>query len=149
MRPGQDARIAHLFRRGNSLDLVSELGLLYGWTRAEAKAVLIERGWALTWNGRLQPQFMREAMPPERSIADAEPERLLNAGVDHEHSDIRRAAAGVERALEKLRTALLGQECADAEAARVRMETTVADVLRVLDGQPSGPQDPGQRVSSS
>jgi len=117
MRPGQDARIAHLFRRGNSLDLICELGVLYGWTRTDAKRVLVERGWALTWTGRLQPQYMREAMVVTESVADATPERLLNAGIDHESTEIRRAAASVERALEKLRMALLAQEQADAVAA--------------------------------
>jgi len=121
MRPGQDARIAHLFHRGSSLDLVAELGLLYGWTRADAKAVLASHGWALTWNGRLQPQFMREPMAKVGpSIADADPERLLNAGVDHEVTDIRKAASAVERALEKLRMALLNQEQVDAANAAQR-----------------------------
>lgn len=118
MRPGHTERIAHLFRRGNSMDLVCELGALYGWTRADAKQVLATHGWALTWNGRLQPQFMRgNVTPVGPSIADADPERLLNAGVDHEVADIRKAAAGVERALEKLRSALMRQEVIDAEKA--------------------------------
>jgi len=132
MRPGHDERIANLFRRGNSLDLIAELGLLYGWTRADAKAVLTVRGWALTWNGRLQPQFMRGDAPVLATIADADPERLLNAGVDHEVTDIRKAAAAVERALEKLRMSLLAQEQADAAAAR----QSAADALqKAFDGQ--------------
>lgn len=131
MRPGHDARIAHLFRRGSSLDLVAELGALYGWTRADAKGVLVQRGWALTWNGRLQPQFMREVMVTDQPIADAEPERLLNAGTDHEVAEIRKAARAVERALERLRCELIAQEQRDAEeASRQRVEASAHDVLR-------------------
>ena len=148
MRPGQDTRIANLFRRGNSLDLVSELGALYGWTRADAKAVVADRGWALTWSGRLQPQYMREAMAVGESLADANPERLLNAGVDHENADIRRAARGVERALEKLRTELLAQEARDVSAAEVvRQEAMV--LLQEALGAASGPWVPEKRVRVS
>lgn len=117
MRPGHEDRIAHLFKRGHSLDLVAELGLLYGWTRTEAKTVLLDKGWALDWSGRLQSRFMRQSMPPSPSVADADPERLLNAGVDHESIDVRKAALTAERALEKLRNALMAQEARDAEAA--------------------------------
>lgn len=128
MRPGQDVRIAHLFRRGHSLDLVSELGLLYGWTREDAKTVLAMNGWALNWSGRLQPQYMRGAFPMgvESSVALADPERLLNAGIDHEVTEIRKAAVGVERALEKLRSALLRKEEHDARQAEL---ATAVDVL--------------------
>lgn len=149
MRPGHDARIAHLFRRGSSLDLVAELGALYGWTRADARTVLAQRGWALTWNGRLQPQFMREVMITE-SIADAEPERLLNAGTDHEIAEIRKAARGVERALEKLRCELIAQEQRDAEeASRQRVEASANDVLREAFRGTFGALVPAEPVSPS
>lgn len=143
MRPGHDDRITNLFRRGNSMDLICELGALYGWTRADAKAVLAEHGWALTWNGRLQPQFMRgNVAPVGPSIADADPERLLNAGVDHEVTDIRKAAIAVERALEKLRLALLAQERIDADAAARRQ---AAEALQdAFDGR-FAPRSPAER----
>lgn len=136
MRPGHDARIAHLFRRGSSLDLVAELGALYGWTRADAKEVLADRGWALTWNGRLQPQFMREAMASDPTIGEAEPERLLNAGIDHENIDVRKAARGVERALEKLRQELIAQEQRDAMVAFEHHVTTALSVFAAPLGSP-------------
>lgn len=117
MRPGHDDRIAHLFKRGHSLDLVAELGLLYGWTRAEAKEVLADKGWALDWSGRLQERYMRRSIPGGTPVAHADPERLLNVGIDHEIPEIRRAAQSAERALEKLRSALMRQEVIDAEKA--------------------------------
>lgn len=116
MRAGQDERITHLFRRGYSLDLVSEIGLLYGWTREEAKAVLAAKGWALDYSGRLQARYAKTAITSP-SVANADPERLLNAGVDHENPDVRRAASNAERALEKLRNALMRQEQKDSELA--------------------------------
>lgn len=121
MRPGQQERIAHLFRRGFSLDLVSELGLTEGWTRDDAKAVLAELGWALDWSGRLQSRYMDD-VPSWPSVAIAEPERLLNAGIDHESVYVRKAAVAVEKAIEKLRKAMLHQEQVDAAEAAARLD---------------------------
>lgn len=125
LRPGQTERIAHLFRRGYSIDLVAELGVINGWTRADAKAVLAEQGWALDWTGRLQRQFASSDMPVTPSIAQADPERLLNAGIDHENPEIRKAALAAEKAVERLRGALMDQERRDADRASVRAAQTV------------------------
>lgn len=139
MRPGHDTRITHLFRRGHSLDLVSELGLLYGWTRADARRVLAENGWALDWAGRLQPRFLKGALPGSGVLAaQADPERLLNAGIDHEDPVIRRIALNAERAIEKLRTALIHRENEDAH------EAVTASLGLVL-----GTQDRQQSVRAS
>lgn len=120
MRPGQEERILHLFTRGHSLDLVCELGALYGWTRAEAKAVLAKQGWSLDWSGRLQACHRTGNRPVWPTVAQADPERLLNAGIDHEDPDIRRVAVAAERAVERLRGALLRKERTDAEDAVAR-----------------------------
>lgn len=117
MRPGQDERIAHLFRRGYSMDLVSELGLLYGWTRKEARSVVADNGWSLDWSGRLQQQHIKESMPVWPTVATADSERLLNAGVDHENPIIRKVALAAERAIEKLRSVLMALEKEDAQQA--------------------------------
>jgi hypothetical protein len=149
MRPGQDARITHLFKRGYSLDLVSEFGLLYGWTRSDAKAVLAAQGWALDWHGRLQVQFLRQDIPNTAttpSVAAADPELVLNAGIDHENGDIRRAAHAAERAIEKLRTLLMAQETLDAERAQDRLEASgLSGALGVV----LGVEVPGQRANAS
>lgn len=136
MRPGHEDRIAHLFKRGHSLDLIAELGVMYGWTRIEAKRVLAAKGWALDWTGRLQPHLMREAMPAGVPLVDADPERLLNAGVDHESPEVRKAAASAERALERLRNALVVQEARDAvtAAAAQRAQDVVLEALNVVLG---------------
>lgn len=128
MRPGHDERITHLFRRGYSLDLVSELGCLYGWTRAEAKAVLATNGWSLDFSGRLQPQHMKGDMPVGTTAAHAGPERLLNAGIDHESAVIRRAALAAEKSLERLRATLMDQEATDAVAAHFSRLSTALGV---------------------
>lgn len=127
MRPGHEDRIAHLFKRGHSLDLIAELGLLYGWTRADALKVLRTKGWAMDWSGRLQQRFLAEPMPLGVPVAKADPERLLNAGIDHEVPEIRKAAMSAERAIEKLRNALMIQEARDAELAAQTQDAT--DVL--------------------
>lgn len=146
MRPGQDERITHLFRRGYSLDLVSELGLLYGWTRAEAKAVVAAKGWALDWAGRLQQRFIKERLNAP-SVASADPERLLNAGVDHEDPDIRRAAHNAERMLEKLRNALMRREAKDAELAA--QHQAASQVLSAAFGVALGSLDTRQDSSNA
>lgn len=117
MRPGQEERILHLFARGHSLDLVCELGLLYGWTREEAKKTLAAHGWSLDWSGRLQSHHLHGSRPVWPTVAQADPERVLNAGIDHEDPDIRRVAVSAERSLERLRGALLRREQLDAQRA--------------------------------
>lgn len=126
LRPGQTERITHLFRRGYSLDLVSELGLANGWTREQARTVLAAQGWALDWTGRLQPQYLKATVKGSPSIATADPERILNAGIDHENHEIRRIAQNTERMIERLRTALLDQERRDAATASARQEAVQA-----------------------
>jgi len=117
LRPGQYERIVHLFRRGYSLDLVAELGLIHGWGREQAKAVVGEQGWALDWTGRLQPQYLASPVTGSPSIEKADPERVLNAGIDHENTSVRAVARKAERAIEHLRLALMAQERRDAATA--------------------------------
>jgi hypothetical protein len=132
LRPGQAERIAHLFKRGHSLDLVSELGLLNGWTRQDAKDVVTMMGWSLDWSGRLHVGHIKGGMPkPWPSVAHADSERLLNAGIDHENPAIRKVALTAERAVEKLRAALMWQEQSDAENVAAQ---AVQDVLGAFPG---------------
>lgn len=128
LRPGQAERIAHLFRRGYSLDLVAELGLLYDWTRNQAKVVVAEQGWALDYSGRLQVSYLKAEKPTWPSVATADPERLLNAGIDHESADVRKAALAAEKAIEKLRSVMLCQEQIDAELAAMNKRGKAAEV---------------------
>jgi len=141
MRPGQDERIAHLFRRGHSLDLVSELGLLYGWTREEAKAVVAAQGWSLDWSGRLQLQHLKGSVGAWPTVANAEAERLLNVGIDHEVPEIRKVAMTAERAVERLRAALLNNEQSGAIGAMQALQ-------EALGGHP-GPRGPERTVRAS
>jgi hypothetical protein len=127
LRPGQAERIAHLFRRGYSLDLVAELGLLYGWSRLQAKDVVASHGWALDYAGRLQPQFVQAKKPTWPTVADADSERLLNVGIDHEAVEVRKAAVAAEKAVEKLRSAMLRQEQRDANDAMASKREKAAE----------------------
>lgn len=116
-------RIASMFLRGYSLDLISEWGVHNGWTREEAKAVVASRGWALDWSGRLQARYQAQAAfqgVPEKGtppIGDADTDRMLAVGADHELAPIRKLAVKAQRAVDELRRALVLQEQRDAEEA--------------------------------
>lgn len=128
LTPEKVTKIEGMFVRGYSLDLISEWGVHQGWTREQAKAVVTERGWALDWSGRLQSRYRAQAAfddLPERGdhlIGDADVERMLAVGVDHELPTIRQMAVKAQRAVDDLRRALVLQEQRDAEdAARQRL----------------------------
>lgn len=109
-------RIASLFLRGFSLDLISELGVTYRWTRADAQAVCHARGWALDWSGRLQQLSLSQArfttvaprcMP---NLSDATAEQMIEVGGDHRSATVRLAAERAGFAVLALRTELARQE---------------------------------------
>lgn len=142
LRPGQRERILHLFRRGYSLDLVSELGVLNGWSRAAAKQVLADQGWALDWAGRLQWQFRGGTMPVGETVSQADADHLLNVGIDHEDVNVRKTALMAERWMERLRSALVARERADAANA-------ASQSLSKLLGVDMGTATPESRVRAS
>lgn len=116
--PARASRIADMLTDGYSIDLISEWGLRSGWTRQDVKDVVAAKGWALDWEGRLQGRYRAQQaieQVPCRSIADADSDRLIMVGMDHDQVDIKRQAVKAQRAVDELRRALLIQEQKDME----------------------------------
>jgi hypothetical protein len=127
MNADDPARIAALFRRGYSLDRISEMGTCRdkGWTRADAQRVVRDNDWSLDWAGRLQARFrLPEDLPVSditpTPVVEADLERMLAVGIDHEVFRIKQAARKAQDALDNLRDLLILQEKADAQAAAER-----------------------------
>lgn len=136
LNPEKISRIAGMFVRGYSLDLISEWGLHNGWDRDEAKSVVAAKGWALDWSGRLQPRYLAQEkvsdVPPQ-AMGDAELERMIAVGVDHELVTIRRIAVKAQRACDDLRRALVLQEEKDAEEVANRRRTAAGRTAELAD----------------
>jgi hypothetical protein len=122
-----DQRIAKLFLRGYSIDLISELGLKEGWSRRDAKAVVTLRNWALDWSGRLQPScYEGSEIPVQVSVMEAEMEKILIVAQDHESPVIRHKADLVIEAMDDLRMTLLQEEEQEAVRAVRRSRSAAA-----------------------
>lgn len=143
LTPEKMERIAGMFVRGYPLDLISEWGVHDGWTRDEAKSVVEARGWSLDWSGRLARRYVERAntkAPAALSMGEAEVERMLAVGTDHEVVDIRRLAAKAQQACDALRRALVLQEEKDAEevarrrALAAQRAAELADPSRINHG---------------
>jgi hypothetical protein len=109
-----DIRIVALFQRGYSMDLISELGV-GRWRRADVQSVVADRGWALDYSGRLQPQHMREAsfdaVPLKHpAVEEACADRIIDAGIDHHDRHVATLARKASEAVEALRAELLLRE---------------------------------------
>jgi hypothetical protein len=137
LTPGKVESIVGMFVRGYGIDSISEQGVYQGWTRDDVKAVVAMKEWALDWDGRLQQRYLSRERIPEITasrlgIAEADVERMVAVGTDHEVGDIRRLAAKAQRGIDELRRALIIQEEKDAEeVARRRRERAAADAERL------------------
>jgi hypothetical protein len=126
--------IAQMFQQGFSLDAISERGLSSNckWTRLDATRVVRDNDWALDWSGRLQARFRLAASPvvadEKPSIGEADLERMLAVGIDHEVHLIRTRARKASEALDSLRTALVEQEETDRRNAAKRAEIRAMEV---------------------
>lgn len=145
LTPSRFERVVGMFARGYSLDMISEWGITGGgWTRDEAKSVVAAKGWALDWSGRLQQRYMSQAKIEKvplkntaQSAAEADLERMLTVGTDHELVEIRRLAVKAQRALDELRRALIIQEEKDAQAV-VEYRRRLKDPARINHGSWGG-----------
>lgn len=119
-------RIANLFLRGYSVDLISELGIQEGWTRRDVKMVVTARCWALDFSGRLQPTYLKkDQLAVQVCVLEAQMEEVLNVALDHESPIIRDKARVVQEAMDDLRVALLHEE--EQEAVRAVRRARVSE----------------------
>ncbi len=126
MKPEKAQRIARLFQDGWGLDRISELGLIDGWTRADARQVAIDRGWSLDWNGRLDPKFLGVEVDQSQDVMD-----MTQVGVDHEIPYIAELAKTCEKKIDQLRRALIRQEERDTEYSEDRERRRQEHVRRL------------------
>lgn len=137
-----NGKITALFRKGWSLDLISELGLTYHWSREDARVVVIEHGWSLDWSGRLsQTDLYYEqfgCLPYRGMVATPGIEQMIEQSVDHELLTIRQAGRKAKDAVDRLRFILAERARRDTEQAaheanlRLQHARELADMHRTM-----------------
>jgi hypothetical protein len=114
-------KVAELFMRGASLDRISEIGLHEGWTREQAKEVVIDRRWSLDWQGRLQPQYLAhhatDSATLSKPLSEATAEEMLLVGLESADRSVRVNASLAQESIEALRRALFREQEKAAKAA--------------------------------
>lgn len=137
---GKDERIVRLLAEGNSIDFVSERGVVGGWTRGDILRVASDRGWTLDASGRV-PREDRPAVAPGKVVprppsgmapggfqpapaapGPADPRDmpaadLIARGDRHREATIRTKAKRAQVALDALRSALVAQVDEDRQHA--------------------------------
>jgi hypothetical protein len=143
-RMNRDDRIAGLFRKGWTLDLICELGVTYGWTRRDVQAVVTRQSWELDWSGRLSQLDRyqeRFAIVPEKKPARVLPpdtERMIEEALHHESHAIRQQAMRAADAVHRLACVLGERVRRDELQARHEAEA------KRQKGHSRPPRAPGQ-----